>query len=363
MNKPTPPAAPDYQALAAQQGQNNIDIAKMQQPNVVGPYGTQTVTYGGTPEKTVDNFDSDAFLKAHPDVQYAISNYGKFNPVTQSMNTVSSAWDYWNKYGQNSGDEFTFKPTATGNIPTITQTLSPEQQKLLDQQNQIKGLLGNLGIQGAESLRGIVGKPLDLSGLPAAPQDSQALRDQAYNAQMSRVNEDYGRQSDDLNSNLVAAGFHPGSKGYDDRQNLLNRGLNDARQQAILNSGNVAQQSYNMDAASRARALSEMLAQRQMPLNEISALMSGSQVSNPFAQAGVGGVNAQGTPIMQGAQLGSSYAGDLYNASAARAGQMNQGLFGLGATGLMASSPYWGSAASGIGSGLSSAGAGLMALL
>jgi len=336
MNKPTPPAAPDYQALTQQQGQNNIDIAKMQNPNVVGPYGSQTVTYGGPVQQTLENFDSDAFLKAHPDVANAVANYGQYNPLTHSINSVSSAWDYYTKYGQNKGDQFIAKPTATGNIPTITQTLSPDQQHLLDQQNQIKGLLGGLGIQGANALQGVVGKPLDLSGLPPAPQDSQALRDQAYNAQMSRVNEDYGRQSQDLNSNLVASGLHPGSAAYDNQMNLLNRGINDARQQAILNSGNVAQQSFNMDTANRNRGLSELLAQRQTPLNEINALMSGSQVTNPFAQASVGGLNAQGMPIMQGGQLASQYAGDLYNAKAAQAGQTNQGLFGLGTAGLLA---------------------------
>ncbi len=325
LSKPKPPASPDYQALASQQGQNNIEMAKMQQPNVSSPYGTQTVSYGGPIAQNQANFDSQAYLKANPDVQAAIT----------SGQLPGDAWFHYQNYGQNEGRQYTQLPSAQGNIPTITQTLSPEQQALLDKQNTMKGMLGDLGIQGAQSLSGVVGKPLDLSGLPAAPQDSQSLRDQAYNAQMSRVNEDYGRQSDDLNSNLVAAGFHPGSKGYDDRQNLLNRGLNDARQQAILNSGNVAQQSYNMDAASRSRALSEMLAQRQTPLNEISALMSGSQVSNPFAQAGVGGVNAQGTPIMQGAQLGSQYTTDLYNLAAAQRGQMTSGLFGLGAAGLM----------------------------
>ena len=53
MDKPSPPASPDYVGAAQQQGQNNIDMAKMTNPNVVTPYGTQTVSYGGPVEQNL----------------------------------------------------------------------------------------------------------------------------------------------------------------------------------------------------------------------------------------------------------------------------------------------------------------------
>ena len=75
-----------------------------------------------------------------------------------------------------------------------------------------------------------------------------------------------------------------------------------------------------------------MLAGRQTPLNEITALMSGSQVSNPFSQASVynGGAAAAPAPIMQGAQLTGQAAMDAYNAEAGMWGNAMSGLFGMG---------------------------------
>ena len=67
---------------------------------------------------------------------------------------------------------------------------------------------------------------------------------------------------------------------------LLQRGLNDAGTQAAVNSGVLTSQAYQMDQDSRKQAITEQLAQRQIPLNEITALMSGSQVSNPFSTPG-----------------------------------------------------------------------------
>ena len=78
-------------------------------------------------------------------------------------------------------------------------------------------------------------------------------------------------------------------------------------------------------------AVSEALAQRNQPLNEISALMSGSQVSNPatmgaapMATPGVGGVDYSGL-------VGQKFAAD----TSAYQSKMG-GLFGLGAAGITA---------------------------
>ena len=51
--------------------------------------------------------------------------------------------------------------------PTLTQTLSPSEQALYNQEARTKGLLGGLGEQGAKSLYGVVGRTLDFSGMPA----------------------------------------------------------------------------------------------------------------------------------------------------------------------------------------------------
>lgn len=216
--------------------------------------------------------------------------------------------------------------------PTVTQTLSPEQQSLYNQQTQAKGLMGDLSIQGGQSLKGVVGTPVDFSGAPAGGGSYEGTRKQVIDAMMSRANEDYAKQSDESNSSLIAAGIRPGTKAYADRQQMIERSRNDARTQAEISGGNAASQAFGMDEARRKSVIAELLTKRQTPLNEMSALMSGSQVSNPFAMPGASQSASVAPPPVFGATTATGdYNADIYNAQQQqRAGNMS-GLFGLGA--------------------------------
>jgi hypothetical protein len=114
----------------------------------------------------------------------------------------------------------------------------------------------------------------------------------------------------------------------------IDQARNDYRTQAEITAGGEASRDYGMDAESRRTAIAEILAQRQTPLNEITALMSGSQVSNPFAQASAfnTGAVAQPTPVLAGAIAQDQANMDRYNVGAAGAGNMMSGLFGLGSS-------------------------------
>jgi hypothetical protein len=274
---PSPPTPPDYAGAATAQGIANLEAAratsKLNNPNIVGPTGTQTVQYG---------------INGDPD---------------QAQ---------------------------------VTQTLSPEQQAIYNKQVQVKGLLGDLGITGANALQGVVGKSVDFAGAPAAPGSSQALRSQVIDAQMARVNEDANKTREQKNSDLIAAGIRPGTQAYDDQMNLIQRGVNDAKNVAINNAGAEAQRSYGMDQASRKDYIAELLARRQTPLNEINALMSGSQVSNPFAgNLGFqGGASAAPAPIFNAAQAqGQAEMNNYQIASNAAASGNNSMMSGLGTLG------------------------------
>lgn len=275
MCSPSPPPTPDYAGAAAAQGIANKEAAlassRLNNPNVVNPYGTQTWQEGANPEDR----------------------------------------------------------------PTLTQTFSPEQQALYESSMQTKGLLGELGTQGAESLKGIIGNQLDLSGAPAAPGSAEQTRKSAYDAIMSRVNEDTTGQRDQRNSELIAAGIRPGTKAYDDAQNLISRQYNDARQQALLASGQEGQRDFTMDTQRRKDAIAELLMGRQTPLNEINALMSGSQVSNPFAVPGAA-QNANIAPAPLFGAATAQYGADMnnYNAGQAQNAAMMGGLFSLGGAAL-----------------------------
>lgn len=224
-----------------------------------------------------------------------------------------------------------------GDQPTLRQTFSPSQQAIFDQSNDTKLQLSQLSGQGADALQGVVGKAVDFSGAPAAPGDYSSLRNQTIDAMMARPKEDYARAQDQKQSDLIAAGIRPGTQAYDDQMQLLQRGLNDANTQAAGNAGILTSQAYQMDADRRKQAITEQLAQRQIPLNEITALMSGSQVSNPFSTPGYA-QNAQvgAAPVFAAQQATGQWARDNANAAAAQAGQLQSGMFQLGAAGISA---------------------------
>lgn len=224
-----------------------------------------------------------------------------------------------------------------GDQPTIQQTFSPSQQAIFDQGNATKLQLSQLSGQGAQALQGVVGKGVNFDGAPEAPGDYSSLRNQTIDAMMARPKEDYARATDQKQSDLIAAGIRPGSKAYDDQMQLLQRGLNDAGTQASVNSGVLTSQAYQMDQDRRRQAITEQLAQRQIPLNEITALMSGSQVSNPFSTPGYA-QNAQvgAAPVFAAQQMSSQWDRDNANAAAAQAGGLQTGMFSLGAAGISA---------------------------
>jgi len=276
MCAPSPPPAPDYTQAAQAQGQANLQAAvaqgKINNPNINNPYGTQTVTWGTGP----------------------------------------------NKY-----------------TPTLTQTFSPEQQALYDQQVSTQQKIGGIAGQGADALKGVVGTAVDFSGAPTTG-SYEDTRKSVIDAMMGRANEDYAKRTDQDRSNLIAAGIRPGSKAYGDNQQMIERARNDAQQQAEIAGGNAASQAYGVDEARRRQAITEQLAQRQTPINEISALLSGSQVSNPFSTPGYAqNTQVQAAPLFGATQAQGDFTSDIYNAKAAQAGNLQSGLFGLGGSALM----------------------------
>lgn len=252
MGSPSPPPAPDYVGAAQVTGASNLEAAiasgHINNPNVINPYGSQTVT--------------------------------------------------WN--GQN---------------PTLTQKLSQEQQAIYNKSSQAKVGMLNAGLGLSGALKSNLSGGLDFNGLPSAPKSSTQGRADAYDAQMARVNTDTAGQRDATNSNLIAAGIRPGTAAYQTAMTGIDRQYNDARNQAILASGQEATRDFGMDTQARQQAITELLAKRETPLNEANALVTGAQVSNPFSN-GLGyqaGANVQGTNYLQAAGLQGQAAQNQYN--------------------------------------------------
>lgn len=359
-SQPSPPPAPDYAGAATAQGAANLEAARaqgrMNTPNTYGPTGSQVVT-----------------------------------------------WD--------------------GDTPTVTQTLSPEEQAIFNAEQANRGAMQGIAGQGLQSLGGLIGSGLDFSGapnmgsayrpgrggevldysrlpglreaftmpgdLPDMPQSNEALRGRVIDAMMGRANEQFGQREDQVNSDLVARGIRPGTEAYAREMTRIDQARNDARQQAELGADDMVRNAYGMDLSTRQQAvdeamrgqaqgfgqaadifgmamgaqgqrfgqqgqnaelgmrgqaqqfgqqgdlrqqfLSELLAQRQTPLNEITALMSGGQVNNPFQMGGFNGnTNVAPAPIFGATQAQGAWDQNAYNQRVGSRNNMMSGLFGLG---------------------------------
>lgn len=222
--------------------------------------------------------------------------------------------------------QLTYNQTGTSSQGTpqytATQTLSPEQQQMLNLSNQAGINYGTIGNQQLQALQGTLSQPFDLSSLGAAP-----TRDATRDALLQRMQPQMEQDRNNLEARLAAQGIGMGSGAYSDAMNTYNRSVNDARLAADIQAGNAMVQ----DIAARQQQISEMLMPRQQGINEVAALMSGSQVQSPQF------VNTPQPSVapadIMGATYGS-YQGNLNAANQAQSGQnaMMGGLFGLGSS-------------------------------
>lgn len=182
---------------------------------------------------------------------------------------------------------------------TATQTLSPEQKQLYDQQTQLGSKLNNLAIGQTDRLGSVLGQPVDLS--------NDATESRLMELGRSRLDPVLQQQRKATETELINKGVRPGTEAYKRAIDQTGQQENDAYTQLLLNG--------------RQQSVQEILAQRNQPINEISALMSGGQVSTPqFAntpQPGVNGVDYTGL-------VNNKYKSDMD----AYSGKMS-GLFGL----------------------------------
>lgn len=206
-------------------------------------------------------------------------------------------------YAQNGSTRFKDSFGNWVEVPTFTQTttFTPEQQAIFDKSQAAQTNLAGI----AESQSGRVAEALS----DPFEFNNQDAADWAYDLAQTRIAPQQARNEEALRARLVNAGLRPGSAGWNSEMERLTQANTDQNNMLALNG--------------RSQAFSEALATRNQPLNELSALLSGSQVSNPAQmssaapQVGVGGVDYAG--MVQ----------DQYAAKMASHNAMMGGLFGL----------------------------------
>ena len=384
MGKPSPPPAPDYAAAARQQGVENTATARVQArlntPNVVTPYGSQTVTFGA---KKVDQAGYDQAMQDFNNRQEYDSNG---NLVAGTAPTIEQ-----------------FTTDGDADTATVTQTLDPESQAALEAQQRIgRGLSetaeryalptiqdflknrfdtsgydvktsfgDNQTPQGVDAgLYGNLKTDADLSGVAAMPVNAGTTGQAAI---MARLQPQLAQQSAATAQQLANQGITPGSEAYNNAMRQQQQSQNDLLSQAALQGigldmtanqqgygqameragfyntsqgqgfgqaiaarqqGNEAiGQDYNQRRGAaqfgneaQQQRLQQNLALRNQPMNEILGLLSGAQIQTPQFQGYAGGGNIRPADVAGAATNQGNYNTAAYNARMGALGGLYQGI-------------------------------------
>jgi len=225
---------------------------------------------------------------------------------------------------------------------SMTTTLSPDQQILFDQTNEISRSLNDVALQGIDYVGQTANKPFDTSMLAdrvntiAGSEDYSADRDRVVEALLARLQPSVERRENQLQSRLANQGFAAGSEAWNNEYQQFNQGRNDLEIAAFLAGGQEQSRLQGMDInagnfanTSRQQGIQEQSFFRDQPLNTLNALRTGNQTTMPqFQQTSSANVNA--APIYAATN-------DQYNAALrkfeADMGPWNSLLGGLGSIG------------------------------
>src|SRR5512139_3123510 len=300
---PSPPPQPDPRVVAQAQTGSNISTAVgnsiIGNANQYGPYGSTTFDIGG------------------------------YTPYTDPSTGTTYQLPHWNQ----------------------TTTLSPEQQRLYDQQTALGSQMNTLAGQQLDRLGNVLNRPIsapsgslqrnvnftqaptsvNMTQVPTSvnqdraattfgqtaggiqyglgPTDFSADRQRVEQAIYSRLNPQLALDRQQLDTQLANEGFTRGDAGYNNGMDAYNRQANDARMQAILAGGQEQSRLFGMDLQ---QGQFNNAAQQQDYLQQ--------QGRGAFGQAGTALNNQSALAAAQFAQQGTQ----LNNTNALSQGQFAQ---------------------------------------
>lgn len=202
---------------------------------------------------------------APPDPQQTAQAQTGTNIGTAIANNQMTLVDQFTPTGSLTYDQtgtYTYKDPYTGqsyDIPrfSATTTYTPEQQAILEQSQAAQGNLATLANERSAFLRDY---------LPTTEAATDQIDSKLYDLAAARLDPRFAQQEDATRTRLAQQGIAPGSEAYNREITLNSQAKNDAYNQLLL--------------GGRAQAMAEVNA----PINQITALLSGSQVSSPNVQ-------------------------------------------------------------------------------
>lgn len=221
------------------------------------------------------------------------------NAFLQNVNETTP--DGTKTFEQTGSADFTDPFTGiTNQVPrfSVTQTLSPEQQAIKDQNDAASLNLSTLG----NSLSGTLSEQLTGN----FQLGNEAVESRLFDLGSKRLEPLFAQREEDLRTRLSNQGIKAGSQAFDREIGNFNQGQNDAFNQLLLQG--------------RGQATQELLTEDNQRINQIGALLSGGQVSQPN--------------FLTGAQIGAIPTTDnaaiIANADAARLAGFRQNQAGIG---------------------------------
>ena len=198
-------------------------------------------------------------------------------------------------------------------IPTYTSTtsLSEMGQQIKGQNDQTQLNMAQTGAQQSGFLKDYLGEIWN--------PDTSAIEGRLMELGSARLNPRFAQEEEALRTRLTNQGITTGSEAWNREMASLGQNKNDAFNQLMLQG--------------RGQAFGELQAQRNQPINEISALLSGSQVSNPnvamYQPQGAATTNVAGI-------IGDNYNQRYqnYQSQMAQRQSLMGGLFGLASAGI-----------------------------
>lgn len=243
--------------------------------------------------------------------------------------------DYKVRYNQRGTVRITDPTTGeTYKVPRFTQTttLSPEGRKVKRNTDAARLDLAKTGKIAAGNIKDLLKTPFDPGDLPEIRYGNKA-RNEAEAALMARMNPRLEQDRAALETRLANQGVNLGSAAYDRAMTNFGQTVNDARLAAILGAGQESDRIFNQSSGARGQMLEEAFAVRSQPINEVTALLSGSQITpQTFARP-----STQAMPTVDYAGLvnqGYNQQMQGYNAQMQARNAMMGGLFDVASAGV-----------------------------
>ena len=328
------PAVPDYAAAAKEQGvanqQSALQSSTLSNPNMITPYGTQTVSY------SKPTFDENAYNKAMQDYQTKSGAIDK-NAFMRTGGSggggegTSEPYNYFDQAAYNAAlknagtapDRAAF--TTGGGVPTVTQTLTPTAQSTNEAQQRVQRALAGLSETGVQNAQNVLSKPFtpsvgslqtDFGTFDRARANTQA---DTYGLASADVNADtYGLAKREVplqysldTSNLAAMPINAGTTAQD----LILQRLN-----PTITAGDTSfrQQLANQGLAPGTAAYDTAYRNREMSKNDLynQAALQGINLDMAARQQGLNELNTLGTfgntAQLQGAGLYNTAVGQNF---------------------------------------------------